>query len=305
MTARGPTRGAYAVAAIAAALYLAARTAGAGWLIVIMCALIGLLLAATIWPRVALARVRLTASAPRDAVAGEPVDLTITARRAGLGVRLRPLSPPGGWAAVVGDGSTVVEVVPPRRGPITEAHVEVSSAAPFGLIWWRRRRTVALARPLEVAPRRAAAARYAPTGGFDGGDAATPSGIGGDRARGLRDYVPGDPMRLVHWPATARRGQVIVKELEQPERPRLVVAVDLRGEAGAAERAAERAMGFICDALGDGRDVTLHTVERGGPRAAPVRSVLDAGRRLSRAVPGPPPPASATASAVRFAASDA
>jgi uncharacterized protein (DUF58 family) len=34
-------------------------------------------------------------------------------------------------------------------------------------------------------------------------------------AAGVRPYVPGDPMRRIHWPTTARRGQLIVKEFEQ------------------------------------------------------------------------------------------
>lgn len=34
-------------------------------------------------------------------------------------------------------------------------------------------------------------------------------------AAGVREYVPGDPMKRIHWPTTARRGQLIVKEFEQ------------------------------------------------------------------------------------------
>jgi len=34
-------------------------------------------------------------------------------------------------------------------------------------------------------------------------------------ASGVREYVPGDPMKRIHWPTTARRGQFIVKEFEQ------------------------------------------------------------------------------------------
>jgi uncharacterized protein (DUF58 family) len=34
-------------------------------------------------------------------------------------------------------------------------------------------------------------------------------------ASGVREYVPGDPMKRIHWPSTARRGRLIVKEFEQ------------------------------------------------------------------------------------------
>jgi uncharacterized protein (DUF58 family) len=114
----------------------------------------------------------------------------------------------------------------------------------------------------------------------------------------VRDYTPGDPLRHVHWPATARLGAVMVKEFEQPERPHLELVVDLRGPAPAAEDAAERAMGVLCDALAQGIDVTLSTAEAGGPRRALVTSRLDGGRRLARATAGPLPAASPGGSTV-------
>jgi uncharacterized protein (DUF58 family) len=34
-------------------------------------------------------------------------------------------------------------------------------------------------------------------------------------ASGIREYVPGDPMKRIHWPTSIRRGQLMVKEFEQ------------------------------------------------------------------------------------------
>ncbi len=34
-------------------------------------------------------------------------------------------------------------------------------------------------------------------------------------AAGVREYVTGDPMKRIHWPTSARRGQLMVKEFEQ------------------------------------------------------------------------------------------
>ncbi|HTX91141.1 MAG TPA: DUF58 domain-containing protein [Anaerolineales bacterium] len=34
-------------------------------------------------------------------------------------------------------------------------------------------------------------------------------------AAGVREYVPGDPMKRIHWASTARRGRFMVKEFEQ------------------------------------------------------------------------------------------
>jgi uncharacterized protein (DUF58 family) len=47
----------------------------------------------------------------------------------------------------------------------------------------------------------------------------------------VRDYQPGESLRRVHWPSTARRGALMVKELE--DSPRDEVAVLLDGDATA------------------------------------------------------------------------
>lgn len=289
MIARGITKGAYVITGIGGALYFAARTTGAGWLLVILCALAGVLLVGCVWPRIGLARVRIAASAPHDATVDEPFVLTLRVTHAGLGVRIVPSSPAGELTAAVGDSETTTQVVAERRGVIDTVQVELASAAPFGLVWWRRRMTVDIDRAIEVAPRTGPNTLPSPPGGALGDATTTSAGTGGDQVRGVRDYTPGDPLRHVHWPATARLGAVMVKEFEQPERPRLELVVDLRGPEAAAEQAAEHAMGVLCDALAQDIDVTLCTAEAGGPRRAVVASRLDAGRRLARATAGPLP----------------
>ncbi len=44
---------------------------------------------------------------------------------------------------------------------------------------------------------------------------------------GVRDYRPGDDLRRVHWPATARRGAIMVKEVEVDLAPYFTVFLDL------------------------------------------------------------------------------
>ena len=286
MTTRGATKGAYVIMGIGAALYFAARTTGAGWLLVILCGLAGALLAGCVWPRIGLARVQITASAPSDAMVDQRVPMTLRVTRGGLGIRIVPTSPVGEVTAAIGECETVTDVIPDRRGVISAIEVQAASAAPFGLVWWRRRMRVTLERAIEVAPRVGPSTLSSPPTGAFGESQTLGAGIGGDQVRGVRDYVAGDPLRLVHWPATARRGAIVVKEFEQPERPRLELVVDLRGPAAAAERAAEHAMGVLCDALTHGVEVTLCTAEAGGPRRAVVTSRLDGGRRLARATAG-------------------
>jgi uncharacterized protein (DUF58 family) len=45
-------------------------------------------------------------------------------------------------------------------------------------------------------------------------------------AVGIREYLPSDPMKRIHWPSTARRGRFMVKEFEQPQAKRVVILLD-------------------------------------------------------------------------------
>jgi uncharacterized protein (DUF58 family) len=302
MTARGATKGAYVIGAIGGALYFAARTTGAGWLIVILCGVAAVLLVGTAWPRIALARIRIEASGPPDAGVGQDIAIALTLRHVGMGIRLRPLEPPGETTAALTRDPAPVIMTPNRRGVLDALVIETASGAPFGLVWWRRRVTVPLRRPVEVAPRRGVSERSLTASNGATGEATAAIGGGGDRVRSLREYLPGDPLRLVHWPATARHGQIVVKELEHPERPHLDVLVDLRGDEALAEDAAERAMGLVCRAVDEGLEVTLHTAEAGGPRSAPVDGPLEAGRRLARAIAAAPPAVESTGQVIRIVA---
>ena len=178
---------------------------------------------------------------------------------------------------------------PRRRGVFDHVDVELRCAAPLGLMWWRRRRRVPLARPLKVGPApiptpipSPAAVATAP------GNSVRPWNAG-ETVRGVREYAVGDRAGLIHWAATARRRQTMVKELERTERAGLVIVVDLRGPPEEAEAAAGRAAGLADAAVAEGVPVVLATTEREGPRIAPVASPSDTASRLARAVAGPPP----------------
>jgi len=54
------------------------------------------------------------------------------------------------------------------------------------------------------------------------------SGIGSAERYGLREYVSGDDLRHVHWPSTARLGQLVIRQPEDLFRGRMSVVVDLR-----------------------------------------------------------------------------
>ena len=48
----------------------------------------------------------------------------------------------------------------------------------------------------------------------------------GYELHGVRDYEQGESLRRVHWPSTARRGQLMVKELEDTPRDKTAVLLD-------------------------------------------------------------------------------
>lgn len=48
--------------------------------------------------------------------------------------------------------------------------------------------------------------------------------------RGIRPYLPGDPVRDIHWPATARVGEVQLRVRDHTARTRLLVVLNAQGE---------------------------------------------------------------------------
>jgi hypothetical protein len=109
---------------------------------------------------------------------------------------------------------------------------------------------------------------------------------GGDTVRAVRPYVPGDPARLVHWPTSARRGELVVREHEPPPALGVALVVDLRGPD--PEEIASRAMGIGQSTLASGGVVWCGTCEADGPVGELVADRRTLGRRLARAVEGEP-----------------
>lgn len=300
-----PLRPVVVVVLLALALMLIGRTTGSGWTMVIVSGLAGTLGAAALWPALALRRVRVGVTAPRDAVCGRPLDLrldlsgprtAVTSSIAfGYDDHVGEAEPASDRASAEVPGAGDLVATPPRRGVVSKAVVELRCAAPLGLVWWRRKVELRLPRQIDVAPAATPAAVPVISHG-EGGDRHRPERRSGhDSVRTVRDYVPGDATRLVHWGLTARRDQLTVKELEDPEGALLAIVLDLRGDPEVGERMASRAAGLCAAGLRSGVEVVLCTAERTGPVRGRVSSPTAAGRRLARAVPGPPakPPRSA------------
>jgi len=57
----------------------------------------------------------------------------------------------------------------------------------------------------------------------------------GDELRELRDHVPGDPFKRIAWKASARRGRLLVREMEREEREVVWLVLDASVELWAGE----------------------------------------------------------------------
>jgi uncharacterized protein (DUF58 family) len=88
----------------------------------------------------------------------------------------------------------------------------------------------------------------------------------------VREYAQGESLRRVHWPTTARRGQLMVKELEDGPRDTVAVLLDC-DPAGAAGRAPDSSFDTAVRAAGSllqvyvkrGRKATLVSTGAGAP----------------------------------------
>ncbi|MEL7975448.1 DUF58 domain-containing protein [Isoptericola sp. F-RaC21] len=65
----------------------------------------------------------------------------------------------------------------------------------------------------------------------------------------LRDYVPGDDLRHVHWKTTARTGQLVVRQFEETRRSHLAVLLSTRHDDYASDDEFELAVS-VCGSLG-------------------------------------------------------
>lgn len=179
-----------------------------------------------------------------------------------------PRGPGGGWgrgvssvrafaAHVPAGGSVVIEATPTALGRGRYVFEEIAASTRFplgvvekscrfdqhsGIVIWPRvhaLRTEALSWSMS---------REAPTES----EAAQRRG---DDFYGLRDYVPGDSPRMVAWRASARTGELVVRETASPIARRLWVELELAAADGSAEtdvlneRAIELAASLL--ALGD------------------------------------------------------
>lgn len=247
-------------------------------------------------------RALLTASVhPTDVVAGDRFSIDVAVR--GWRMPLVLVNRPGlstGDLLVDPPASGTLEGRAGARGVVATLELPVQGRGLCGLLTCTRAHHVHLPRALVVGPRPVVPAQPFPEMGGGWGEGAAGPSPDGELVRGVRDYLPGDRLRQVHWRATAHTGELVVKETEEPQAPVLHLVLDMGDGGETAEAAAGRCAWYAGEALRRGYQVTLTTVEDGHPLTDATPSMLLVNRRLARAGQGSPPRPRGMASGVRI-----
>ena len=170
--------------------------------------------------------VRLTVA---DAGRGGPLRLRERVAAAGEegGITLAPAAPAPSEA---GRWEAAYRLEPSRRGVVELGPLHVERTDVLGL--------AAAGRPSGTVDRVLVHPRWRRLRTLPTGQASTPDSVrGGSRPgglafRSLRDYVPGDDVRHVHWRSTARSGRLLVREYSDTSDTRLTVLLDDRAADG-------------------------------------------------------------------------
>jgi len=113
-----------------------------------------------------------------------------------------------------------------RRGAYLLGPTTMTSGDPFGLFTMRR--VVTARDTLIILPMTFPISIFPPPPGLlPGGKAIRQRSFDmTPNAAEVREYIPGDPMKRIHWPSTAHRGQFMVKEFEQDPQADIWIFLD-------------------------------------------------------------------------------
>ncbi|WP_456818797.1 DUF58 domain-containing protein [Cellulomonas sp. URHB0016] len=175
-------------------------------------------------------------------------------------------------------GDVEVTVPTDRRGLVTVGPFVLERRAPADLV--RSRDLLGGSSTLRVTPR-VLAVDGPPLGrrrGHEGGSARVERG--GTDLVGMREYVPGDDLRRVHWAGSARAGVPMVRDDADPAEAHLTVLLDDRSAAYPVEPAD--------DGFEEAVDVAASLVRACVDAGVPVRCVTASGSVDLDLPAGPP-----------------
>jgi uncharacterized protein (DUF58 family) len=226
----------------AGVLFFIGTNVQAGWLFVLAALMLGTVVAGFLLPMRATSGLTIVRRMPGRVHQREAtfVDLEIANAgrrvRRGLVVHDPHLDTADLWVGPIRPGERVdigTLRIAHRRGLHRAEPVRAKSAAPFGVA--ERRRWVPVEGSTLVLPRvepLGALPFIEPAMTTDHAIHSAPRRGQGPEYLGIREYRPGDSMRHVHWPSTARTGGPMVREFEQEQTRRLAIVLDVVRDAG-------------------------------------------------------------------------
>lgn len=134
--------------------------------------------------------------------------------------------------------------------------------------------------------------RGVPAGGGGETSAAPRMALQGEDDVGVREYRIGDDLRRIHWRSTARTGETMVRQDEEPARRRALVLLDDRaeghagtGNGGSFEWSVTAVASVVTRLLGERFEVHLCLASDESGRVAPVEGVDHALDQLAAVQP--------------------
>lgn len=306
-----PTRAGWIFFAITFGVGFAAFNTGNNLLYLVFSLMLAFLVLSGVLSESALRGIRVRRRLPRELFAGRvaPVELQVTNEQSRVPAfaivvedRIReegdpPRAAGRTFALRIGAGETEsrsYRFEPRHRGEVAFSGFVVFTRFPFGLF----SKSLELDAPghalvypaLEpvAVPPEFGSAR-------DGGDAVPGRGSAGAEVTGLREYAPGDSVRRIHWRASLRRSELLVREVESESEAEVEVRLRTRGaRAGEGfERSVIDAASEAVAHLGARTRVALRTddaVIPAGSGSAQRARILSL---LARVKPSPDAPAEA------------
>ncbi len=167
-----------------------------------------------------------------------------------------------------------------RRGIARLGPIRIVTIDPFGLCEYRKSFTcpadlVVLPRVVQLDAIPPASASDVTSGARHQTNVSSPD----DEFSMLREYVPGDDVRRVHWPSTARHQRPIVRHYDQPWHQRLTVVLDTQAH-GYLHETFETAICAVASAMSASilNDEIVSLVTSSGFHSGPINAMTELDR---------------------------
>ena len=248
-----------------------ATNTGNNGLYILLSLLLGVLVVSGVVSRRNVEEIAVSLDGPAEVFAGEPAPFRVVLRNLGERPKSALLVKVSGKAAPIlfpslpprGEAERGVDLVFPRRGRHRVESILLFSGYPIGLFRKGRLHPVNEERVVFPSPKAVAFPPPEATEAIDDGIDPRRKGRGAEVLK-LREAVPGDDPRDIHWPQTARQGRPIVKERASELGREIVVHLDTARPAtadaaweAAFEEAAREATGLVLKFLARGERVGL------------------------------------------------